>query len=478
VLLRLMRVIIPTALVAVWVIQQPSRVAGAATVAASISGNKSYQTVAGFGSSEAFGQALVLFNDPAPVRDEVLNLLYGTTTGAGLTILRSQIGGIPAFDTIEPTEPASSSAAPHYAPLGTDDGQAWLAQTIMHEYGVHQFIADSWGAPPFMKTNSSDDHGGFLCGVSGSRCASGDWRQAYANYLVQYATDYKRRGVPLSYIGFENEPTLSTAYSSMLMTPAQAADFADILGSNLRRANLPTGLECCSTGGWNSAAQYVRAIEADPRARAYTKIFTSHGYTKAPTSRLAGWRRPVWETEWSTFDNWDAAWDDGTDASGLRWAERIYTALTSADVSAFFYWWGSNQLGDDNEGLIRVSGMAVSPSGRLWAFANYSRFVRPGAVRISAKSPDTRLDITAFRNTNGSFAIVVLNRATSSVIVRFSLSGIKLSKSSQAVPYLTDTLHDTSEQKGIESSRGRFQASVPARALVTYLVTAKPGGRP
>ena len=348
----------------------------------------------------------------------------------------------------------------------------------MHEYGVHQFIADSWGAPPFMKTNSSDDHGGFLCGASGTRCAGGDWRQAYANYLVQYAKDYQRQGVPLSYIGFENEPTLSTAYTSMLMTPAQVVDFANILGSSLHRAHLPTGLECCSTEGWNSAALYARAIEADPDARAYTKIFTSHGYTKAPTSHLTGWTWPVWETEWSTFDKWDAAWDDGTDASGLRWAEHIYTALTSANVSAFLYWWGSNQPGDDNESLVRVAGMAVSPSGRLWAFANYSRFVRPGAVRISATSPDALLDITSFRNTNGSLAIVVLNRATSPVTVHFSLSGIKLPKSSQAVPYLTDTTHETSEQRGIGSSGGRFQASVPARALVTYLVTPKPGGSP
>lgn len=68
---RLLRVLVAWALVAVWVIQQP-RVSGAATVAASISGSKSYQIVAGFGSSEAFGQALALHNDPEPVRNDVL----------------------------------------------------------------------------------------------------------------------------------------------------------------------------------------------------------------------------------------------------------------------------------------------------------------------------------------------------------------------------------------------------------------------
>lgn len=37
-----------------------------------------------------------------------------------------------------------------------------------------------------MKTNGSVDNGGTLCGVPGAACASGDWRQAYANYLRQY----------------------------------------------------------------------------------------------------------------------------------------------------------------------------------------------------------------------------------------------------------------------------------------------------
>ena len=44
-----------------------------------------------------------------------------------------------------------------------------------------------------------------MCGVPGASCKSGDWRQAYANYLVQYAKDYAAAGVPLTYVGPENE---------------------------------------------------------------------------------------------------------------------------------------------------------------------------------------------------------------------------------------------------------------------------------
>jgi len=57
---------------------------------------------------------------------------------------------------------------------------------------VTNVFADAWSAPPFMKTNDSADNGGTLCGVPGATCASGDWRQAYANYLKQYAAGLRR----------------------------------------------------------------------------------------------------------------------------------------------------------------------------------------------------------------------------------------------------------------------------------------------
>ena len=86
--------------------------------------------------------------------------------------------------------------------------------------------------------------------------------------------------------------------------------------------------------GWDYAQQYAAAIEADPTALADTSVFTSHGYTAAPTTPLGGWSKPAWETEWSTFESWDPAWDDGTDASGLTWAQHIHQGLTGAPATA------------------------------------------------------------------------------------------------------------------------------------------------
>lgn len=73
-----------------------------------------------------------------------------------------------------------------------DSGQLWVSQQAVR-YGVKTFYGDAWSAPGFMKTNGRDTDGGSLCGVSGASCGSGDWKQAYADYLVKYIQLYQVR---------------------------------------------------------------------------------------------------------------------------------------------------------------------------------------------------------------------------------------------------------------------------------------------
>ena len=452
-------------------------VAGPAAAAdtATINGATTYQTMAGFGASEGFGQADTIMNAASATQQQALNLLYSPTSGAGLTILRNEISADSGI-TIEPTAPSSPTATPAYSALGNDQGQEWLANEIKAAYGVTNVYADAWSAPAFMKTNDSVDNGGTLCGAPGAAtCASGDWRQAYANYLVQYAKDYAADGINLTYLGPENEANLApSGYDGMTLTPAQTANFIDVLGPTLAASGLPAQVQCCATEGWDYAQQYAAAIEADSVANSYTPVFSSHGYTQAPASALAGWTKPAWETEWSTFETWDPAWDDNTAASGLTWAQHIYTGLTASNLAAFLYWWGSTTPSEngDNEGLLEINGSTVTASGRLWAFANYSRFIRPGAVRIAATSSNSADELTAFKNTDGSLAIVALNTAQTADPVTFSLSGTGTANGATVTPYLTNASSDTAAQATIPVSGGAFTATIPARSLVTYDIPA------
>jgi hypothetical protein len=239
-------------------------------------------------------------------------------------------------------------------------------------------------------------------------------------------------------------------------------------------------MECCATEGWDYAQQYAAAIESDPTALADTAAFTSHGYTAAPTTPLSGWSKPAFQTEWSTFETWDPAWDDGTDASGMTWAQHIYQGLTGANLNAFLYWWGSTTPSEngDNEGLIQINGSTVAASGRLWAFANYSRYIHPGALRIAATSSNGGVDISAFKNTDGTVAIVALNTQTSADPITYSLSGTGTPNGATVTPYLTNASSDVAAQAATSVSGGSFTASIPARSLVTYVAgtTGTTGG--
>jgi O-glycosyl hydrolase len=333
-----------------------------------------------------------------------------------------------------------------------------------------------------MKTNDSPFYRGTVCGVPGASCKRGDWRQAYANYLVQYAKDYAAAGVPLTYVGPENESNPlpagarrgggSPRQDSMSMTAAQTANFMQILGATLARSGLSTRAECCASISWDWAQQYAAAIETDKQANTATALFTSHGYFFAPDSPLKGWSKPVWETEWAPLGAgpFDAAWDDGSQSSGFTWAQNIYTGLTKANLSAFLYLWGANTspsagTGGPNGGLVEVAGDTVATSGRLWAFASYSRFIRPGAVRIRTTTSRAGLEVSAFRNSDGSIAVVVLNSARSRQVATFSLRRLG---AAHVTPYLTDTSHQLSAQTPITLRNSAFTATLPPRSLVSY----------
>ncbi len=450
--------------------------------AITIHGTTKYQTIDGFGISEAFGQANLLRQLPLTVQRQVLDDLFSTSTGAGLNILRNQIFSS-SDATIEPSSPGSPAVAPTYVWDRDDQGQVWLSQLIKKQYGITQLYANAWSAPKFMKTNGSETNGGQLCGSPGaSSCSSGDWRQAYANYLVRYLQDYQAEGITIPYIGFANEPDLSIDYSSMQMSPQQADDFVKILGPTLKNTGLSTSTQiiCCDSETWLMGKDhYIPTIANDRIASSYIPIYSSHGYIHSPNAPLisphAG--KNIWQTEWGNFTPWINIWDQGDMTpdhadSGFIWAQHIYTALTAANVSAFFYWWGAAS-DSKNQSLIRFNGSSVDVSKRLWAFANYSRFVRPGAIRIGATTSDNKLLVTAFSNTDGSLAIVVLNTAMQAMTVPITLSKMGISSGQSVVPYVTDSTNNTAKQDALTITNGGFSAKLPARSLVTYTLAAK-----
>jgi O-glycosyl hydrolase len=259
----------------------------------------------------------------------------------------------------------------------------------------------------------------------------------------------------------------------MTMSPAQMASLLDVLGPTVKNSGLSTQVSCCAATGWPVAGQYASAIESDPTALADTAVLTGHGYSGAPNSPIPGWNKPAWETEWfGTTNAWDTAWDDGTADSGFTWAQNIYNGLAGANLSAFLYWWGigDSTISDAGGNLVGVNGSTVTAASRLWAFANYSRYIRPGAVRIAATSSSSSEEVTAFKNTNGTIAVVALNTGNRAIPITFSLANTGVANGATVTPYLTNASNNTAAQATTTVSSGAFSATIPARSLVTYVI--------
>jgi len=95
-------------------------------------------------------------------------------------------------------------------------------------------------------------------------------------------------------------------------------------------------------------------------------------------------------------------------------------------VSAWLYW---NMILDENGGPWLVSVIHGDPennrqhpvvivdrttkkvhyTGLYYYLTHFSRFVRPGAYRIGSSGGSDQLNFTAFRNTDGSVILVVIN---------------------------------------------------------------------
>lgn len=225
-----------------------------------------YQTMDGFGTSETFQRANQMRALSPELQRYSLDLLFNRTSGAGFSILRNGIGSSPDSSSdhmvsIQPKNPGGPNAAPKYVWDGNDNSQVWVSTEAAKTYGVKTFYANAWSAPGYMKTNNNDANGGTLCGVSGASCSSGDWKQAYANYLVQYITYYKEVGVDITHLGFLNEPDLTTSYASMRSDGQQAADFIKVLRPTLDTANYTqVKIACCDAEGWNSQKNMMGSL--------------------------------------------------------------------------------------------------------------------------------------------------------------------------------------------------------------------------
>jgi O-glycosyl hydrolase len=248
----------------------------------------------------------------------------------------------------------------------------------------------------------------------------------------------------------------------------QAADFIKILHPTLQKANLTSqvGIACCDAEGWSSQSGMLPSLRP---VDSQLSLITSHAYTSSPGSPMNTPHR-VWQTEAADLNGaWTTAWySSGGAGEGLTWANNVFQAVVNANCSAYLYWIGV-QGGDTNSKMVRISNGAVQASKRLWAMGQWSRFVRPGAVRVGTSGSASGLRVAAFRNVDGSVAVQFINTGGSVAKVSVKLSGGS-GDASSVKAWVTDNSHEIGDLDS-SISAGVASASIPSRSMATVLLS-------
>ena len=131
-----------------------------------------------------------------------------------------------------------------------------------------------------------------------------------------------------------------------------------------------------------------------------------------------------------------------------------------------------------NEKLIKVdnSTSTYEVAKRLWAFANWSRFVRPGATRVGSSGGGGGVKTAAFRNVDGSIAVVAISSGASAASVTIKISGAGAAAPKTVEAYVSDNTHNCEKTAATVADDRTITGSVAGRSITTFFVSSAAGG--
>ena len=358
-----------------------------------------------------FGGATV-FLPTTPLTDGDLDTLFGNGPGQiGLTLLRIRVASDTAWRTLE------------------------LSNAIGARARGANVIATPWSPPAAMKSNNS------LIGGALNAPAYAD----YATYLNDFATYMAANGAPLYAISIQNEPDIDATYESCVWTPVQMLAFCR------NNAGAITTTKVITPESFQFRQVMSDSTLDDETAAANIDFIGGHIYGGglAPYPLAVAKGKEVWMTEHL---------DLSTDWAGaLATAKEIHDCLATANFSAYFWWYLRRFYGPLGEDSLVTK--------RGYVMAQFSKFIRPGFVRVNATAnPATGLYVSAFKREK--LVIVAINQGTAATTQAFSISNGALNT---ATPWLTSSTASLEAQPVIPVSGGAFTAMLPAESVTTFV---------
>jgi glucuronoarabinoxylan endo-1,4-beta-xylanase len=383
------------------------------------------QKISGFGVSSAWAGD---FRDPENDPD----MLWSTTTGAGLTLHRIRIGG-------------GSTSETRIAQRAVEYGvKVWATP-----WEVDETVTDR----PMCPTNDPCDPPPKLIDP-----------EEWANKLVAFVTTMEQAGVPIHAISAENEPDSGGMNHTVSFT---ATELAEWIGSHLGPALAGTNTKVMGpeTMNWYGFPAYFDAIRESDAAWEHVSIFASHAYGLGPTGpepAISGASKEYWQTEVDTGRAPDDPTGDNI-ASALMMAEAIHDHLTLGNLNAWHYWW---LWAGGTSGVFNTTTNVWTK--RLWVLGNFSRFVRPGYMRVSTSgTAPSGVLLSAYTNAaDGTVVVVAINKNASPTPVSLFVSD---PAPCNVTPWVTSDTDNVAAKQPIAITDARFTATLEASSVTTFV---------
>ncbi|MCU0786648.1 MAG: glycosyl hydrolase [Verrucomicrobia bacterium] len=377
--------------------------------------SKKFQTFVGIGAALTDASAETFDKLPEAQQREFIRAHFDLEAGLGYTLARTHINSCD-FSSASYTyvkegdrELASFNISPdlkHRIPF--------IKRAMAAAGPEFRLYASPWSPPAWMKTNNDMLQGGRL---------KPEYADSWASYYVRFIQAYEQQGIPIWGLTVQNEPMAKQTWESCIFTAEEERDFVkQHLGPTLWKA----GLQDKKLIVWDHNRDLIfhraSTILDDPEAAKYIWGVGFHWYDGGlfDNVKLVNDTYPQFNLIFTEGCNYPWNFDK---INQWHWGENYGRNMIMDFNSGAVGWTDWNILLDETGGPNHVGNFCYAPvhadtrTGKLhymnsyYYIGHFSKFIRPGARRISSSSMSKNLLTTAFQNQDGTLAVVVMNES-------------------------------------------------------------------
>lgn len=423
-----------------------------------INPEEKFQTITGFGGSFTEASAYLLNKLSKENRKKILDA-YFSESGANYSLTRTTIASCDfSLKNYTYAKEENDLALEHFT---IEDDKDDIIPMILEAKAISKegfnIIASPWSCPPWMKDNKSYVGGKLLP----------EYNDTFALYFSKYLEAYKNEGIDIWGVTVINEPHGNgNNWESTLFSPEEMTLFVQkhlgpklekdgwneikILGYDQNRAGLQEWVDAMykdeKTSKYFAGTAihwYESTYEVFPEALQYAHKKSPNKHliqTEACVdSEIPHWQDDAWYWKKEATD-WGWDWASEKEkylhpkyAPVNRYAEDIIGCLNNY-VDGWVDW---NMVLDRQGGPNWFKNWCVAPiivddkndkvyfTPLYYVMSHFSKFMRPGAVKIGCEVNNKEVKVTAVQNPNQSIALVIFNPTEQSHSIEININNDK-----------------------------------------------------